>query len=159
MVVSALSALVAGLQSWALLTDTEFQKMQQSMAEVLAQGDSSPLYQSFLWLMVYVHWAVVATVLVMLWMLVSAIGLLRRQQWARRSVVVMLWLGVLYEVLSMGWAYCFMQQVYSALPAEEVPAGGMQMFAMGAGIATVLALVMAWWAWRLGSQKVAAEFH
>lgn len=159
MALSALAACIAGVQSWVLMTDPEFAALQQSLAAKLQEGDSTWLYQSFLWLMVLVHWVVLATAIFMLGLLISAVGLLRRQAWARRTVVVMLWLGVVYEVVSVVWAYCFISQVYAALPANEVPEGSMGMFAVGAGIATLVALTMAWWAWRLGSPKVAAEFH
>lgn len=97
--------------------------------------------------------------------LVSAIGLLRRRNWARLCFIGLMGLGILWQVVGL----VLQSSVFSSMRAQFVQAaelGGPDMSAalpvimLVSGLfALVMASLQGWIAWRLLSAPVAAEFR
>lgn len=96
-------------------------------------------------------------------MLVTAIGLLRRWNWARRLFVLLMALGIVWNLVGVLVQYWMFYDVPVPLNAPGEFSGAMQamMLAMRiftAIVAVVMSGVMGWVMWKLTRPAIAAEF-
>ncbi len=90
--------------------------------------------------------------------LLAAIGLLRRREWARRLMVIVLGLGVAYAVGSAVFQWMYFKDVMS-----QIPPGARSFYIHTRNgalvVATVIGGVAAWLAMKLSSAQIRAEFR
>lgn len=90
--------------------------------------------------------------------LLAAIGLLRRREWARRLMVIVLGLGVAYAVGAAAFQWMYFKEVM-----DEVAPEARSFYAAtrnGAiAFATVVGVLAVWLARKLCSEKIRAEFR
>lgn len=96
-------------------------------------------------------------------MLITAIGLLRRWNWARRIFILFMALGIVWNLAGILLQYWWFSDMPVPLDAGHQFSGAMQamMLAMRvftAIVAVVMSGVMGWVIWRLTRPGVAAEF-
>lgn len=96
-------------------------------------------------------------------MLVTAIGLLRRWNWARRLFILLMALGIVWNLVGILLQYWMFSDVPVPLDAPGEFSGAMQamMLAMRiftAIVAVVMSGVMGWVMWRLTRPAIVAEF-
>jgi hypothetical protein len=110
------------------------------------------------------HWIFLAVLLVNLFMLASAIGLLKRRNWARRCFIAIMILGVVWQVVGLimqATMFSFMRDQFSAAQMQGAPDMGPFFIAMGV-VSVIFALafggLFGWIAWKLASKPIAMEF-
>lgn len=93
--------------------------------------------------------------------LVSAIGLLRRRNWARIVFIVLMGLGIAYQVFGVVWVISFMSGGIPGMegrlpPAERFMVGLITLFSLA--MALGIAVLFGWLIKKLVSPDIRAEF-
>jgi hypothetical protein len=102
--------------------------------------------------------------LVSLLTLVSAIGLLRRWNWARLCFIGLMALGIAWQLAGLGLQYTVFSSIQSQFPGQAAHGGpDMTPFFLAIGVFSVifalgLAVLFGWIIKRLLSPAIAAEF-
>ena len=94
-------------------------------------------------------------------MFVCSLGLLRRQEWARKGFLALLALGAVVTVALVVMQQTMMADMFDAATAENADARTMMigMRLMSALLGVLFVGAMVWLAMRLNSAYVRAEFH
>ncbi|HEX7047315.1 MAG TPA: hypothetical protein VF275_07075 [Gammaproteobacteria bacterium] len=104
-----------------------------------------------------------AALMVAILMLLAAIGLLRRRNWARLTFIGILCLGILWNIASFTWQVLFFREMFVPPQAagefqqqfEVIHHVGLWM----AGVfALMLSILFGWIAWKLTRTAIKAEF-
>ena len=161
MVFGCLAVLVMALQVWLLFGQGVHAQILESwgdLREAAESINSIPVYIG-LWALMYLDVVLAVSLLLALCLLVSAVGLWRRKNWARRCVVGVLVLFGLYQLLSVGvvaWAMADMLVLQQGAASSTS-----YLIGQSAAVAVLpLMMVAAQWglAWWLCRPHVVAEF-
>ncbi len=160
LVLSGLGVLMLLVQMLLFGTLFASPEIEKAMATAQASGEIAGVS---LFLFQHIWWVLAASLLVLILVLVSSIGLLRRWNWARLCFVVLMILAALKKVVDIGMA-AFMAPMFTSqmsnLPPDAPDLGG---FVIGVVIFSViisigLMALYAWIAWRLTRPAIVAEF-
>lgn len=107
-------------------------------------------------------WIFVAvTFLYALTLLLTSIGLLKRREWARKTMVVLLVIAVFYELTDLAWQFYVMNSTMAPM-MTEMPGLGNGIMAVMLGMVTLMVLafciLFVWVIIKLLSEKVKQEF-
>lgn len=111
----------------------------------------------------YFKFVIVGTTLIAIAMLISAIGLLKRHNWARVAYIFYFALTIFWNVAALPLQYFWLDSMFSAV---DIPAEEMAVFDVFSNIMMVIGVVMAllfsalfgWLIWKFRSPAVKAEF-
>ena len=160
-VLSSLAVLLAALPVWLLWSTAHFDGLQESLLQAwqASQQVDSMVLQAFVWLLRHWQWVALATLVVALWLLVSAVGMWRRNNLARRHVVALLLLAALYQLLSIAGTFWLMADLQAAVQAASLGAQAQQGALGMAVLPALIALAQLALAWWLCRPHVVAEFN
>lgn len=109
----------------------------------------------YAWIMVTVIFLYAIT------LLLTSIGLLKRREWARKTMVVLLVIAIFYELGDLAWQFYVMNSTMAPL-MKEMPGLGGGMMAIILGIVTIMVLafcaLFVWVIIKLRSEKIRQEF-
>lgn len=95
-------------------------------------------------------------------LMVTSIALLKRREWARKTMIGLLVLAIIYELGDLAWQFYVWSGTMMPLD-KEIPGFGSGMMAIVMSIVTVLILafvaLFAWVIYKLGTEKVKQEFR
>ena len=107
-------------------------------------------------------------VIIPLLMFSSGIGLLKRKNWARLTVITIMWLGVVWNLVSLAAQFIFFSQVPMSIPEnvsaqlqsqiDSMESMRQTMAIVSAVFALAISVLFAWIALRLSSPNIKAEF-
>lgn len=119
------------------------------------------------WMFGHMAWFFRAFLLASSAMLIAAIGLLRRHEWARRLFIALMGLAIAYHLLGLAWQWWFMGSMDTFMHAPGMPADAdaimhgfmrvMQVFTTL--MALVFCVLFGWIIHRLHSPRVRDEFR
>ena len=109
----------------------------------------------YAWVIVTVIFIYAAT---LLW---TSIALLRRREWARKTMIVLLVIAIFYELTDLVWQFYVMNSTMAPL-MKEMPGLGGGMMAIILGVVTIMVLafcaLFVWVIIKLRSEKIRQEF-
>jgi dolichol kinase len=107
-------------------------------------------------------WIFVAVIfLYAITLLLTSIALLKRREWARKTMVVLLGIAIFYELSDLAWQFYVMNNTMAPL-MKEMPGLGGGIMAIILGIITIMVLafcaLFVWVITKLLSEKIRQEF-
>lgn len=107
-------------------------------------------------------WVIVTVIflyaITLLW---TSIGLLKRREWARKTMIVLLAIAIFYELSDLAWQFYVMNSTMAPL-MKEMPGLGSGIMAIILGIVTIMVLafcaLFVWVIIKLRSEKIRLEF-
>ena len=154
----AFSALIGVVQNVMVNVMISGEQWQQQLDQLSFQGNVPnwlmPLLNNFRWL-------VFSVLLFSVFSLAASIALLRRREWGRRAVMVVLVMGVLFTIGGLWWQYDFLEHIrttYVSLPQQSLDS--MTLLNVVNSIFALLTLLLhGWLLKKLCSAKIVAEFQ
>lgn len=107
-------------------------------------------------------WVIVTVIflyaITLLW---TSIGLLKRREWARKTMIVLLAIAIFYELSDLAWQFYVMNSTMAPL-MKEMPGLGGGIMAIILGIITIMVLafcaLFVWVIIKLRSERIRQEF-
>lgn len=107
-------------------------------------------------------WVIVTVIflyaITLLW---TSIGLLKRREWARKTMIVLLAIAIFYELSDLAWQFYVMNSTMAPL-MKEMPGLGSGIMAIILGIVTIMVLafcaLFVWVIIKLRSERIRQEF-
>ncbi|GMQ91627.1 MAG: hypothetical protein BMS9Abin11_0936 [Gammaproteobacteria bacterium] len=94
-------------------------------------------------------------------LLLTSIGLLKRREWARKTMIVLLVIAIFYELSDLAWQFYIMNSTMAPL-MKEMPGFGSGIMAIVLAISAIMVLafcaLFVWVIIKLLSEKVRQEF-
>jgi hypothetical protein len=160
-VLGTIGMLATGLQ-WLIVRFT----MPMSFEALLADPSMAETPATIQWMFRHFEALILANLVAVAALLAGSIGLLRRRNWGRLAIVVLLALGIASHVAGVGVQYVVMEQVSRIDPGPQAPVDFEQQFALVrtfvVGFSALFALLfVALYAWlirKLVSPAIRREF-
>jgi hypothetical protein len=132
--------------------------------EAVVQSEPMPMISGVM--LSYLPWVIGAGLMISVALLVAAVGLLMRLEWARRGFIGLVVVAIAANLASLWLQHEFVQSLVDATRAVPLPLGALSVFGGFAATAKILSGVLtlfacgllAWVIRRLMSPKVRQEF-